>query len=289
MIFLKLIRIRHWSKNLFLFLPVFFAGELANIQSYHKLFIGFITFSLVASTIYIFNDLLDLEEDRAHPINKNRPLASGKINKKTAIIVAVILLISSFIITNIFFQNKGLFILLIYFGMNILYSVKLKTIPILDVFILATGFILRITYGGVLTDTLISKWLVLMVFLLSLFMGFAKRRSDLVISQKNTKKRKSLNGYNVMFLDSVILINVGISIVCHIMYTVSDDVTRQMESDNKIYLSSIFVFYGTIKYLQNVYVFNNGLSPVDILWKDRQIQMSILGWLMVYAYYIYII
>lgn len=286
MIVLSLLRIKHWVKNLIVFLPLFFTGGFLNHNLLIRLCLGVISFSLLASAVYIFNDLCDLKEDRLHPSNKHRPLASGSVNPAWAIVTMLGLLSLSYSIAFLGFNVYALLLMTIYLIINVLYSLKIKDIPILEVFFIAFGFAIRVIFGGLISEAIASKWLVLMIFLLALFIGFGKRRSDLLLTNHQTIERKSLNGYNVKFVDTIIVLTLGIAFICYIIYTVSTDVIDRLGS-NHVYLSSIFVLYGSMRYLQRLYVFDEGLSPTEIFWKDRHIQVSIASWLAFYVYLIY--
>src|SRR6218665_1617337 len=177
---IQLIRPKDWAKNLFLFVPLFFSGAFFDLEKLCQVSIGFICFSLVASCIYIINDYRDIEDDKKHPVKKYRPLASGAVHKTTAIAIALIFLLAGFSISW-FLRDKFMFVLGIYFLLNVAYSFGLKNIPILDIFIISIGFVLRIKGGSVLTYIPLSEWIVIMVFLLALFLAFAKRRDDVLL------------------------------------------------------------------------------------------------------------
>jgi len=206
--YIQLIRPKDWAKNLFLFVPLFFSGEFFNTEKLLQLAVGFVCFSLVASCIYIMNDYRDIDDDKKHPIKKFRPLASGAVNKSTAVIIAILFLIIGFGAAW-FLRDKFMFILGIYFLLNVGYSFGLKNIPILDIFIIAIGFVLRIKGGSVISLIPLSEWIVIMVFLLALFLAFAKRRDDVLLKlSSGDDMRKSVKGYNLEF------INNAISLIC---------------------------------------------------------------------------
>ncbi len=192
--YLKLIRVNQWIKNLFVFLPIFFSGNLLNSDYFIQSFYGFLIFSFVASSIYIINDYVDIEKDKKHPEKKNRPLASGKISKNNALILFFILVIITSILTY-FFANKQVAILVaVYFFMNLAYSFKLKQIAILDVMIIAFGFLLRVFVGGYMTGLVVTDWTILLVFDLALILALGKRRGELVNADLEGVTRKSLDG-----------------------------------------------------------------------------------------------
>lgn len=195
--YIALLRPHHWIKNSFIFLPLFFAGEVFNIGKLFDCFAGFFAFSFIASSIYVVNDYMDIENDRKHPDKCTRPLASGAVSKNSAI---TLFLITFFIGVGIaiLIKPKFLFVLMLYFLMNIGYSLGLKNIAILDIVMIAIGFVLRIKAGGVISMIAISHWLMIMVFLLALFMAVGKRRDDLLIKiDSGVDMRKSMGSHHI--------------------------------------------------------------------------------------------
>jgi decaprenyl-phosphate phosphoribosyltransferase len=285
-VYLRLLRIQQWVKNLFIFLPLFFSLRIVQIELLSQAFNAFIAFCLVSSAVYIFNDLRDIEADRLHPQKSVRPLASGTVSWTIAAIVMVQLLTAGLVIS----WSLGppmLSLILLYLILNLAYSLKLKHIPIVDIFIIATGFVIRIFVGGVVTDTKIYMWIVIMTFLLALFIALAKRRNDVIIYLKtNAKVRKVVDGYNLTFIDSAMMVMAAVILVSYIMYTVSPDVVAKFNTD-KLYLTSTFVVLGILRYMQITFVENNGGSPTEILFKDRFIQLCLAGWLVTFAILIY--
>lgn len=170
---IHLIRPKDWAKNLFLFVPLFFAGRLFEMETIKELFYGFLCFCAIASAVYIINDYRDIEFDKLHPEKSSRPLASGKISKPKAVILAILLIIAGF--TGAWFiRDKFMFVLALYFLLNLAYSFGLKNLPIVDIVIIAIGFVLRIKAGAVIAKVGLTEWLTIMVFLLALFMALAK-------------------------------------------------------------------------------------------------------------------
>lgn len=197
--FFQLLRVKHWVKNLFLFIPVFFAGDIFVYKNYPSLLLGFIAFCLVASAVYILNDFKDIEVDRKHPSKKERPLASGAVALKEGFILFILLLILSCGVA-FYINTYFLIIVLTYFGLNIAYSLGLKHISILDILILAFGFVLRVIGGGLIVGVSVSEWLIIMVFLLAVFLGLAKRRDDILMFNESGKVfRKASQYYNLEF------------------------------------------------------------------------------------------
>lgn len=285
---LKLIRINHWIKNLYVFAPIFFSGQIANSEKLRQSLYAFFIFSFAASSIYILNDILDVEDDKAHPEKKDRPIASGKVSKSAAYILFLLLLSAS--LTGAFFINIQLLLIIIgYVSLNIFYSLKLKQIAILDVTIIAVGFVLRVFAGGESSGILVSHWLIIMTFLISLFLALAKRRDDLIIEDETgTVMRKSIKGYNKEFIQSAISILCGALIVSYILYVTSSEVVSRFNNKN-IYYSTLFVILGILRYLQLSMVKNKSGSPTKIMYKDLFTQLVIAGWILFFIVYIYVI
>lgn len=285
--YIQLIRPKDWAKNLFLFVPLFFAGMFFDTARLLDLFTGFICFSLVASAIYIMNDYRDIEDDKKHPVKKDRPLASGAVNKTTAIIIAVLFVIIGFTAAW-FLRDKFMFILGIYFLLNVGYSFGLKTIPILDIFIISIGFVLRIKGGSVISLIPLSEWLVIMVFLLALFLAFAKRRDDVLLKlSSGDDMRKAVKGYNLDFINTALSLICAVIVVAYFMYTMSPGVVERLQT-YRLYYTCIFVLAGIFRYLQLVFVQQNSQSPTKILYKDRFIQVTILLWILSFYMILYV-
>lgn len=292
--YIRLLRPHQWLKNSFVFLPMFFDKHLLEIEFVIPTVMVFMSFSLAASGIYCFNDIWDVDTDRKHPQKCNRPIACGVISKTAAYILMLICFFISF--TIIFFSslesdNEPLVlygIITFYILMNIAYCVKLKQIAIVDVFIIALGFVLRILAGGYSTGIYLSHWIVLMTFMLALFLAFAKRRDDVVMYEESgVKMRKNVNRYNLAFMNQAIAIVATITMVCYIMYTVSPDVIERFRSTH-IYVTSIFVLAGIIRYMQLTIVDVKSGSPTKVLMKDMFIQVCVLGWIGMFALLLYL-
>jgi len=285
--YIKLLRPKDWAKNSFLFIPLFFAGEISDIDKIIQIVWGFIAFSCIASSIYILNDYKDIEDDRKHPVKRNRPLASGAVSPKTALLIAALLIIGGFTLAW-FIRDKFIFVLGIYFLINIGYSFGLKAIPILDIFLLAAGFVLRVKAGSVIAYIALSEWIVIMVFLLALFMAIGKRRDD-VLHKMNSgvDMRKSIKGYNLEFLNVLLSLVCAVIIVAYFMYTMSDEVKLRLGT-YRLYYTCIFVMAGIMRYLQIIFVSADSGSPTKILYKDLFIQISLLLWIASFIVIIYI-
>ncbi len=285
---IKLIRVKQWVKNLFLFIPSFFAGHLFISRELFMVLLGALAFSFVASGVYVINDYRDREVDKLHPKKKLRPLASGEVKLPTAwalmigLITAGLFLAAS--VNMIFF-----YLLAAYLVLNLGYSFGLKHIPILDLFIVSLGFLIRVYSGGVIAGLEVTHWLSLMVLLLALFLILAKRRDDLLINGKNKNGvviRKSTTKYNLTYINSCITLLSAVIIVAYIMYTVSPEVTERFQSDY-LFITTIFVIAGIMRYLQIVFVEKNSGSPTNIFIKDRFILSTIVCWIISFYIIIY--
>ena len=287
--FISLLRPHQWLKNIFVFLPLFFDKKLLHIDYLVNAIWAFAAFSLAASAIYCLNDIMDIEADKRHPKKRLRPLASGKITKAQAYVIMAILISASLAIACIAFENKSLLaIIAIYIVLNIGYCIRLKHIAIIDVFIIASGFCLRVAAGGVATDIWISQWIVLQTFLLALFLAFAKRRDDVVIYNRDgSKARKNINRYNLEFLNNAISIVATMTMMCYIIWCVSEEVIARMGT-NQLYITAAFALMGVMRYLQITIVDNKSGSPTKILLKDRFIHFCVAGWVATFLVLIYL-
>ena len=278
--YIRLIRLKDWAKNGFLLVPVFFSAKLFDMVRIQHLIAGFFAFSFVASCVYILNDYRDMAEDRKHPVKSKRPLASGKVKPVIALLIATVLLVCGFLLAwvadNSFRFNA---ILSFYLILNVGYSLGLKNISILDMMIIAAGFVLRLKAGGYIAQVYVSAWLTLMTLLLALFLAIAKRRDDLMLQmQTGTAMRKSIKGYNLEFLNTMLGLFSAIIIVTYIMYTLSPRTYEHLKNYH-IYYTCIFVIAGLMRYLQISLVKNEAGSPTEILFKDRFIQICIALWI----------
>ena len=284
--FIRLIRPYQYIKNLLVFAPLFFVGHITDTELFINCVIAFVAFSFTSGAVYIFNDYRDIELDKLHPAKKNRPLASGAISKSTALIAMVILFAIGFSVMA-YLSVAATLILAFYALMNIAYSMYLKKIPILDISIIAIGFVIRLFVGSEVTAVPLSMWIVIMTFLLALFIALAKRRDDVLIYLDTGKKmRKVADGYNLKFLDTAMAIMASVVIVAYIMYTISEEVVKRIHSEH-LYLTSLFVILGIMRYLQITFVKLESANPVKIILQDRFIQLTVLGWILSFMWLIY--
>jgi decaprenyl-phosphate phosphoribosyltransferase len=283
----NLLRSGQWIKNLFLFIPIFFAGELQHFEKLRAVILAFFAFCCTASAIYMINDLKDIDSDRQHPEKCKRPLAAGLVSAGQAWTAFVVLLLG-----GIFFSwasNSILFggILLSYFLINIGYSLGLKRVPIVEILIVSSGFVLRAIGGGFVAEVEVSQWMIMMIFLLALFLALAKRRDDFFVPNASGKPiRKSMEHYNLEYINALLIMVSGIIIVSYLMYVISPEVINRFHS-KYLYLTSIFVIAGMMRYLQITLVENKSGSPTKILYRDNFIRIVLVLWVVTFYIIIY--
>ena len=290
--YIHLLRPLQWLKNGFVFAPIFFSSNLLKWDLFWPTLIVFMAFCLISSAIYCFNDLRDVEADRQHPKKRKRPIASGAVSVRSGYVMMMVCTIGAFVLLP-FAQSVNLpylyLILVTYWLMNIAYCLWLKQLAILDVTIIAIGFVMRVLIGGLTTDIWISHWLVLMTFLVTLFLAFTKRNDDYrLYEQTGQKPRVSITGYNKTFINEATAIIASVTLVCYIMYTMSEEVITRMGT-RYVYLTSGWVLAGMLRYLQNMIVFGLSGSPTKSLVKDHFIQFCVFGWIASFFVIIYLL
>ncbi|MGM9717654.1 MAG: decaprenyl-phosphate phosphoribosyltransferase [Prevotella sp.] len=284
---LKILRPHQWVKNTFIFIPLFFGGSLFDMADWTSSLVAFVAFSFAASAIYSINDIVDVEADKKHPKKCKRPIAAGLVSKRQASLLAIILAIAALALP--FLLNNWMLsvVIALYLAMNLCYCIRLKHYAIIDVCIVALGFVMRIVAGGVATDIVLSRWIVMMTFLLTLFLSFAKRRDDvLIMNETGMAPRKNTSRYNLTFINQAITITGGVMLVCYIMYTVSPEVIERFNSPN-LYMTSFFVILGLLRYIQLTVVDERSGEPTRLVLSDRLIQLIIAGWIISFAIIIY--
>lgn len=290
---LKLIRPHQWLKNVFVIIPMFFGGSLLDVSDVIASLVTFLAFSLIASSVYCFNDIIDVEADRRHPVKCRRPVASGAVSVRLAWMLMGLMLLLSAAVLCLFGSVERMLqvgaVILIYYVLNILYCVRLKQYAIVDVCIIAFGFVLRVLAGGFATDIALSKWLVLMTFLLTLFLSFAKRRDDVLrMNETGEPPRKNTIRYNLTFINQAVTITVSVTLVCYIMYTVSPEVVSRFHSD-MLYLTTVFVLLGLLRYIQITVVDKKSGDPTKVMLRDRFTQCVVLLWALTFLILIYVV
>ncbi len=285
-----LIRPKQWVKNFFVFLPMFFGGHLLNTADLAAGLITFFAFCFAASSIYCFNDLIDVDDDRRHPEKCHRPVASGAISVRQAYGLMGLMIVLSLLATLLLSRNRlpVMGVIMFYWLLNLAYCAELKKHAIIDVCVVAFGFVLRILAGGVATETVLSQWIVLMTFLLTLFLSFAKRRDDVLrLQETGEAPRRNTSRYNLTFINQAITITASVTLVCYIMYTVSPEVKANFHTDY-LYLTSVFVLLGLLRYIQLAVVDKKSGDPTKVLLRDRFTQLIVLAWGLSFLVIIYL-
>lgn len=275
--YLKLMRVHHYLKNVLIFLPLVFSQNLFDITLLKKTILGFLSFSILSSIVYIVNDIQDVEKDRAHPTKCKRPIASGAVSVKEAYILAVVIAVIG-ITLNYFacgFNLLGWGFVVLYVGLNFAYSMGLKNLPIIDITILVSGFLIRVLYGSAVTAIEVSNWLYLTVISMSFYLGLGKRRNEL--ATQGSKSRKVLKFYNHDFLDKNMYMCLGLTIVFYSLWCV-DSTTIARYSNSNIVWTVPLVMLICMKYSLNVEGNSDG-DPVSVLLKDK----ILLGMVFLYA------
>jgi 4-hydroxybenzoate polyprenyltransferase len=274
----KAMRPRQWTKNAFVFAALIFDRQLFILASLERTFLAFIIFCLLSSSVYLINDVLDIEADRNHPVKKNRPIASGKLPISVAIISSIILAVISLV--GAYFLSLELAIFgLVYLLINLAYSKWLKHIPLIDVLVIATGFVLRVAAGvSVIHVQRFSPWLYIVMTLLALYIGFGKRRAEMTILAEDNKgaHRKVLDGYSITFIDQLITIVSSTTVIAYSLYTFS---APNLPDDHAMMLTIPFVLYGIFRYLYLIQIKKAGGEPEELLLKDHPLQATIGLWI----------
>lgn len=273
-IFIRVLRVKQWAKNLLVLAAPLFAQTADHAKFILPTAMAFLSMSLLSSATYICNDLIDVERDRQHPIKKNRPLASGAVSKTFAMTLGVLCLIAGLAIAS-FLGRGSLVIVLCYLALQAAYNWRLKHIPIADVYALSIGFILRAGLGAAAIHVGISGWLLFCTGGLALMLGFAKRRNEFVLKgEDRSSSRASLAHYSKGALDALVCMFAAGSAICYAIYTVLSETAAH---DPAIILTSVFVFYGITRYVFLVFAVDEGGEPADVLFRDRHIIFSVVG------------
>lgn len=288
---LKLIRPHQWIKNMFVFLPLFFGGVLLDRNALFYGIVVFFAYSFVASSIYCFNDIVDVAADRQHPVKCKRPIASGAISLGTGYVLMLLMLLLGVVLLMLLPAEVRWHVAAVmggYYLLNLAYCSWLKQYAILDVCIVAFGFVLRIAAGAYAAQVVPSQWIVLMTFLLTLFLSFAKRRDDVLrMNETGEAPRKNTSRYNLTFINQAITITASVTLVCYIMYTVSPEVIERFHTHN-LYMTSAFVLLGLLRYIQIAVVDEQSGDPTKVILRDRFSQIIVLAWLVSFLIIIYV-
>ena len=282
---LRLLRPRQWVKNAFILAPLFFTPTAWTQGQSAAVLLTVIVFCFLSSAVYVINDYADREADRLHPVKKLRPIASGEISPGGALAIAAVLLAVAAILAAALLPQAVLLFAAIYFAINLLYSFRLKHVAILDVLIVAAGFVLRVDAGAAAIQVEPTVWIVVCTGLLALFLALAKRRDDL--SKDLTEgHRPSLAGYSRRFIDQALAMILGALLVSYLIYTTDQTVIARYGTD-KLYLTAPFVIAGVLRYLQITVIEERSGSPTDIALTDRFLIVTMVGWVAVFGLLIY--
>lgn len=282
----KLMRPQQWLKNLFVFLPLFFDRTLFEADYFVPVMATFVAFCLLSSAVYCLNDIRDVEADRLHPRKRLRPIASGQVSVRTAYFVMCMCAMAGEGILMAVHQPVW-WLGLLYLLLNVAYSWRLKRVALVDTFIVAVGFVIRVFAGGFAANLYVSHWIVMMTFLLALFLALAKRRDDVVIyAETGVAMREHIVKYNVSFLDMALTVISAIIVICYVMYTVSPDVMTRIGSDY-LYTTAVLVLLGLLRYMQIAVVERRSGSPTAVLLHDRFVQVCVALWVAWYGVLLY--
>jgi 4-hydroxybenzoate polyprenyltransferase len=273
-----LLRPAQWVKNLLIFAALIFSMHLLIPQSVLRTVVAFASFCLVASAAYVVNDVHDADRDRRHPIKRYRPIASGRISPQSALVVAAVLAAAGALLATAL--GRGMMsVVAVYAVLQVLYSYGLKDVVIVDVMAIATGFVLRAVAGGIAIDVYVSPWLMICTFLLALFLGFSKRRHEVVLLEGEAgAHRETLRDYSPYFLDQMISVVTASTVLAYAIYTVSPEVREKLHTDS-LYLTIPFVLYGIFRYLYLVHRREGGGNPTHELLTDRPLWVNVVLWI----------
>jgi decaprenyl-phosphate phosphoribosyltransferase len=283
-----LLRPKQYIKNLLIFFPLFFSLNLFDLKLFSSALLAFCAFCFAASAVYIINDIKDIKKDSEHPKKKKRPIASGKVSPNNGVMISTVMISLALAISYISGFNLVI-IIAAYFVMNIFYSFGLKNIPLLDIHIISAGFIMRLLAGtdiGGVRGVSPSHWIIIMTFLLSLFLAFAKRRDDLVLASKGVDVRKAMSGYSIDFVNGAMSVMSAVIIVSYLLYTLDSSVIAHFKSQY-LFSTGFFVVLGIFRYMQLTFVYNKTGNPTEVVFTDRFLQITILCWIGLFLYFGY--
>ena len=275
---LRSMRPAQWTKNLFVFAALIFAQKFFSVPLLFKSLAAFLVFCLISGGLYIFNDLRDREEDRAHPKKSQRPIARGEVSSSEALAAFLVLVGGS--LAAAFFLNRNFFItVLVYVVLQLAYSLKLKQVVILDIFVIAAGFVIRVVAGGLVIAVPISSWLLICTTLLALFLAMSKRRHELVLlEEKAVDHRPILKEYSAYLLDQMIAVVTASTLIAYCLYTISPETVAKFGTEHLVWTSA-FVLYGIFRYLYLVHQKGKGGSPEELVLQDKPLLLNVVLWI----------
>lgn len=279
--YLKLMRPHQWVKNGFVFVPLIFSKNLFDLTLFYEVVLTFISFCLAASAVYVVNDIADRDFDRMHPLKRERPIAAGRVSTGEGWMLSLLLLAAS--LAFLFFESTRLMVGLMiagYIFINLFYSFRLKRVVLIDLFVIAVGFILRILAGGYAIDVKVSSWLVMTTLFVSIFLGVAKRRSEFVLVSGSSEEftRKVLADYDLGLIDQILSVSAASVIITYALYTVSERTVRAFHTEALIF-TTVFVTYGIFRYLYLVHKMGLGENPTKALLTDKPMVVNTLLYL----------
>lgn len=285
-VYLKLLRVTSWLKNVFVFVPLVFSKHLFDAAYLTEVMLGFVAFSFTSSLIYVLNDIVDAEKDKIHPEKKKRPIPSGQISKSEASVVLMILFFAVLFFSYLI-RNEFVILLWIYVAINSAYTFYLKQVVIVDLFCIAAGFILRILAGAVIISVYISNWLILTTIFISLFLAVMKRRVEIATSTNASEQRTVLKDYSLNFIDQISAITAGGVIICYALYTVAERTVLVFGTERLVF-TTIFVVFGIFRYMFLVYKKNIGENVAEVIYSDLPMIINAVLFLLTAFYIIYI-
>lgn len=283
---LELLRIRQWVKNGFVLAPLFFGSEILNVVAVTRAASAFVVFCLMSSAVYIFNDWRDIEVDRQHAKKAGRPLSSGRVPAPLALTIMAVLIVTAVVIIYSTHLPKGFVVtIVVYLAINLAYSLGIKHVSVVELFFVASGFVIRLIGGAYAIQIALSPWIIIATGMLALLMVAGKRRGDIAQENDELQKRKSLANYNVAFLNSMLTAMTGGTIVVYLLFCVSDYAVVRFSAG--VLITSVPVALGLLRYLQLIIVHGQGESPTDLVLGDRGMLAILAAFGVAFAYLIY--
>ena len=278
----RALRPQQWIKNLFVYAPLIFSQNVLNQALVLRATLAFLAFCLISSAVYLLNDLRDIEEDRQHPLKAHRPLASGRLKRSTAVAALAIIAPAGFLVA-LLVNRSFVFIALGYFALQIAYTLWLKHVVILDIFVVASGFLLRVVAGGFAIRVYLSSWLLICTTLLALFLAMGKRRHEIVLMEgRAASHRPILKEYNIYLLDQMISVVTASTLLAYCLYTISEETVAKFGTRNLIFTVP-FVLYGIFRYLYLIHQKAEGGTPESLIIRDKPLLVAIALWIGVAA------
>lgn len=272
--YFRLIRVTNWPKNFFVFVPAVFAKQLFDAGGFYQIVLGFVIFSIASSAVYVFNDIVDAPKDAIHPLKKNRPVASGKISKRNALLIGICLYLILILIT-LKLNSSFMIIVWVYVAINIFYTAFLKEIVIVDIFCIASGFMLRVIGGGLLISVYLSKWLILTTMFLSLFLAVMKRRVEIANSPDALDQRTVLKDYSLNFIDQIAAMTGSGVILSYALYSVAERTVESFGTERLVF-TTMFVIFGIFRYMYLVYKKDKGENVIEVLLTDPPMIINLI-------------